>query len=82
MPCTKNVESVGGESSGTNPYGDKKAYISQSDFYGSKMKLLYEFAQLRASIMQTRHIRTLLAHAVSFAKPFMVFDCLYVTGIF
>ena len=24
------------------------------------------------------HITTLLTHAVSFAKPFMVFDCLYV----
>ena len=28
--------------------------------------------------MQTCHIRTLLTHAVSFAKTFMVFDCLYV----
>ena len=26
--------------------------------------------------MQTWHIKTLLIHAVSFAKPFMVFDCL------
>ena len=34
---------------GINPYGDKKAYTPQSDFYGSKMKLLYEFAELRAS---------------------------------
>ena len=31
--------------------------------------------------MQTWHIKTLLKHAVSFAKPFMVFDCLYVNGI-
>ena len=31
------------------PYGDKKACISQSDFYGTIMKLLYDFAQLRAS---------------------------------
>ena len=32
-----------------NPYGDKKAYTSQSGFYGSIIKLLYDFAQLRAS---------------------------------
>ena len=32
--------------------------------------------------MQTWHIKTLLIHAVSFAKPFMVFDCLYANGIF
>ena len=46
------------------------------------MKLLYDFSQLRASkYIQTWHIKTLLIHAVSFAKPFMVFDCLYVNGI-
>ena len=28
--------------------------------------------------MQTWHVKTLLTHAVAFAKPFMVFDCLYV----
>ena len=57
-----------------NPYGDKKAYVSQSDFYGSIMKLLYDFAQLRAS--------NIYIHAVAFAQPFMVFDCLYVNWIF
>ena len=62
--------------------GQKKAYTSQSDFYGSKMKLLYDFAQLRASNIYKRGIsKPLLIHAVSFAKPFMVFDCLYVNGI-
>ena len=39
-----------------NPYGDKKAYTSQSDFYGSIMKLLYDFAQLRASNIYKRGI--------------------------
>ena len=34
---------------GINPYRDNKAYTSQSNFYGSKMKLLYQYAQLRAS---------------------------------
>ena len=34
---------------GINPYGDKKTYTSQNDFYGSITKLLYDFAQLRAS---------------------------------
>ena len=28
--------------------------------------------------MQTCLIKTLLAHPVSFTKPFIVFDCLYV----
>ena len=32
--------------------------------------------------MQIWHIKTLLIHAVSFAKPFMVFDCLYVVEHF
>ena len=28
------------------------------------------------------HIKTLLTHVVVLAKPFTVFDCLYVNGIF
>ena len=32
--------------------------------------------------MQKLHIKTMLTHAVSFAKSFMVFDFLYVNGIF
>ena len=39
-----------------NPYGNKKTYTSQSDFYGSIMKLLYDFAQLRASNIYKRSI--------------------------
>ena len=31
------------------PYGDENAYTSQSDFYDGTAKLLYDFAQLRAS---------------------------------
>ena len=41
---------------GINPYGNKKAYTSQSDFYSSIMKLLYDFAQLRASNICKRDI--------------------------
>ena len=61
-----------------NPYGDKKAYISQSDFYGSVMILL----NWELQIYKPWYIKVLLIHAVSFAKPFMVFDCLEVIGIF
>ena len=38
-----------------NPYGDKKAYTSQSDFYGSIMKPVYDFAQPRLQIPLRKH---------------------------
>ena len=64
-----------------NPYGDKKAYTSQSDFYGSIMKLLYDFAQLRASSIYKRGISKpywyMLSHLQNLSWRFITKTCLY-----
>ena len=53
-----------------NPYGDKKAYISQSDFYGNMMKLLYDFAQLRAPNIYKRGISKPYWYVLSHLQTF------------
>ena len=58
-----------------------RQFIHHKAIFMAVYENLYDFAQLRASNMQTWHIKTLLTLAVSFAKPFMVFDCLYVNAV-
>ena len=61
---------------GINPYRDKKAYTSQSDFYGSKMKLIYEFAQVRASNICKCAISEPCWHLLSHLQNFS--SCLFI----